>query len=52
MTSCAFITLLSFRINDVIVKVNDCDILGVPHQSAVDALKRAGNTVRMVSTII
>ncbi|XP_072035225.1 disks large homolog 1-like isoform X3 [Amphiura filiformis] len=38
----------TLKINDVIVKVNECDILGVPHQSAVDALKRAGNTVRML----
>ncbi|KAJ8031209.1 Disks large-like 1 [Holothuria leucospilota] len=36
------------QVNDVIVKVNDTQILGVTHEIAVDALKRAGNTVHMV----
>ncbi|XP_071839440.1 disks large homolog 4-like isoform X5 [Apostichopus japonicus] len=36
------------RVNDVIVKVNESQILGVSHEIAVDALKRAGNTVHMV----
>ncbi|XP_041482791.1 discs large homolog 1-like protein isoform X2 [Lytechinus variegatus] len=36
------------KVNDVICKVNECEILGVSHQQAVDALKRAGNTVHMV----
>ncbi|XP_033125050.1 disks large homolog 2-like [Anneissia japonica] len=36
------------QVNDVVVKVNESEILGVPHQEAVDALKRAGNTVHMI----
>ncbi|XP_071506436.1 disks large homolog 1-like [Diadema antillarum] len=36
------------KVNDVICKVNECEILGVSHQAAVDALKRAGNTVHML----
>ncbi|XP_030838007.1 disks large homolog 1 isoform X1 [Strongylocentrotus purpuratus] len=36
------------KVNDVICKVNEWEILGVSHQLAVDALKRAGNTVHMV----
>ncbi|GFT62409.1 hypothetical protein NPIL_260341, partial [Nephila pilipes] len=36
-------------VNDIIVKVNDTNVVDVPHCVAVDALKRAGNTVRLVS---
>nr|CFW94235.1 Eka-INAD4 protein [Euperipatoides kanangrensis] len=36
------------RINDVILKVNDIDVVDVPHATAVEALKRAGNTVHLV----
>lgn len=37
------------RVNDVILQVNDVPVVDVPHASAVDALKRAGNTVTLVS---
>lgn len=37
------------KINDVILKVNDVSVVNVPHSAAVDALKRAGNLVRLVS---
>lgn len=36
------------KINDVILKVNDVSVVNVPHAAAVDALKRAGNLVRLV----
>ncbi|GFY17008.1 disks large homolog 1 [Trichonephila clavipes] len=35
-------------VNDIIVKVNDTNVVDVPHCVAVDALKRAGNTVRLL----
>ncbi|CAG7818024.1 unnamed protein product [Allacma fusca] len=35
------------RIGDVIVRVNSTSVVDVPHATAVDALKRAGNTVRL-----
>nr|XP_018916915.1 PREDICTED: disks large homolog 4 isoform X5 [Bemisia tabaci] len=35
------------QVNDAIVKVNDCNLINVPHAAAVDALKRAGTTVKM-----
>lgn len=34
-------------VNDIITKVNDTPVVGVPHSAAVDALKRAGNTVTL-----
>jgi len=34
-------------IGDVIVRVNSTSVVDVPHATAVDALKRAGNTVRL-----
>ncbi len=37
------------RIGDVIARVNNVSVVDVTHASAVDALKRAGNTVRLVS---
>ena len=37
------------KINDVILKVNDVSVVNVPHSAAVEALKRAGNLVRLVS---
>ena len=40
------------RINDVILKVNDCSVVNVTHAQAVEALKKAGNTVHMVSYCI
>lgn len=36
------------RVNDTILQVNDVTVVDVPHASAVDALKRAGNTVKLV----
>lgn len=35
-------------VDDCILRVNDCDVQGVPHSEAVEALKRAGNTVKLV----
>jgi len=37
------------RLNDIIVSVNGVTTVGVTHAGAVDALKRAGYTVDMVS---
>ncbi|XP_017871388.1 PREDICTED: disks large 1 tumor suppressor protein isoform X5 [Drosophila arizonae] len=34
-------------INDIIVSVNDVSVVDVPHASAVDALKKAGNIVKL-----
>ncbi|XP_022209277.2 disks large 1 tumor suppressor protein isoform X27 [Drosophila obscura] len=34
-------------INDIIVSVNDVSVVDVPHASAVEALKRAGNAVKL-----
>lgn len=34
-------------INDIIVSVNDVSVVDVPHAGAVDALKRAGNHVKL-----
>ena len=45
------ITSLFFRMNDVIVKVNDDNVVNVTHSDAVDALKRAGTRVVLVSLI-
>lgn len=38
-------------IGDVILKVNNIEMVDVPHQVAVDALKTAGSVVRLVSCI-
>lgn len=35
------------RVNDTILQVNDVTVVDVPHAAAVDALKRAGNEVRL-----
>ncbi|XP_046472158.1 disks large 1 tumor suppressor protein isoform X5 [Neodiprion pinetum] len=35
------------RVNDTILQVNDASVVDVPHATAVDALKRAGNTVKL-----
>lgn len=40
------------RVSDTILQVNDVSVVDVPHASAVDALKRAGNTVKLVIIII
>lgn len=37
------------KVNDSILSVNDVSVVDVPHAMAVDALKRAGNTVKLVS---
>jgi disks large protein 1 len=37
------------RVNDTILQVNEVTVVDVPHAAAVDALKRAGNEVRLVS---
>lgn len=37
------------QVNDSIMAVNDVPVVDVPHAVAVDALKRAGNTVKLVS---
>lgn len=34
-------------VNDIIVSVNDVSVVDVPHASAVDALKKAGNIVKL-----
>lgn len=39
------------RVNDTILQVNDVSVVDVPHAAAVDALKRAGNTVKLVSCL-
>ena len=36
------------RVSDIIVSVNDVNVVNVPHSAAVEALKRAGNTVKLV----
>ena len=46
ITRCCF---TRFRMNDVIVKVNDDNVVNVTHADAVDALKRAGTRVVLVS---
>lgn len=40
-----------FRVNDIILSVNEVETVNVPHSAAVDALKRAGNQVRLVSSM-
>ncbi|CAK9797982.1 Disks large 1 tumor suppressor protein [Anthophora plagiata] len=35
------------RVNDTLLQVNDVSVVDVPHAAAVDALKRAGNTVKL-----
>ncbi|XP_038051206.1 disks large homolog 1-like isoform X2 [Patiria miniata] len=36
------------RLNDVIIRVNETEIHNVPHQNAVDALKKTGSIVNLV----
>ncbi|GFU51687.1 disks large homolog 1 [Trichonephila clavipes] len=36
------------QVNDIILKVNDVDLIDIPHSIAVDALKRAGNMVHLL----
>lgn len=35
-------------VNDIILAVNDVSVVEVPHAAAVDALKKAGVTVKLV----
>ena len=42
--------ILFFRINDIIVKVNEVDVSEATHSEAVDALKQAGTRVVLVGT--
>lgn len=44
LTLCSF---SCFRVNDVILKVNDMDVRDVTHSRAVEALKEAGSLVRL-----
>lgn len=37
------------QVNDSILMVNEVSVVDVPHAAAVDALKKAGNTVKLVS---
>ncbi|KAG8181354.1 hypothetical protein JTE90_007761 [Oedothorax gibbosus] len=36
------------QVNDIILKVNEVDLVEIPHSIAVDALKRAGNMVHLL----
>lgn len=38
---------LCFRVNDVILRVNEADVRDVTHSRAVEALKEAGSLVRL-----
>lgn len=37
------------KVNDIIVKVNSISLVNVPHATAVEALKKAGHSVTLVS---
>ncbi len=39
--------ILCFRVNDVILRVNEVDVRDVTHSRAVEALKEAGSLVRL-----
>lgn len=39
--------LLCFRVNDVILRVNELDVRDVTHSRAVEALKEAGSVVHL-----
>lgn len=38
---------MCFRVNDVILRVNEADVRDVTHSRAVEALKEAGSLVRL-----
>ncbi|KAG8036587.1 hypothetical protein G9C98_003909, partial [Cotesia typhae] len=40
------------RVNDTILQVNEVSVVDVPHASAVDALKKAGNTVKLENATV
>lgn len=46
LTDSAVFTLC-FRVNDVILRVNEVDVRDVTHSRAVEALKEAGSLVRL-----
>lgn len=39
------------KVNDSILQVNETHVVDVPHAVAVEALKKAGNTVKLVSIV-
>ncbi|XP_022248916.1 disks large homolog 1-like isoform X1 [Limulus polyphemus] len=41
-------TLPCFRVDDIILRVNNVDLVDVPHSVAVDALKRARDAVHLI----
>lgn len=41
------LNVLPFRVNDVILRVNEVDVRDVTHSRAVEALKEAGSLVRL-----
>ena len=51
MWSCDRVVCVCCRVNDIILSVNEVDTVGVTHSQAVDALKRAGNSVRLVCAV-
>lgn len=44
-------TSVHYRMNDIIVKVNETDVSNATHSEAVDALKQAGTRVVLVREI-
>jgi C-terminal processing protease CtpA/Prc len=47
----ALCSLILFRLNDIIVSVNDMSMTDVTHNQAVEALRCAGNIVQLVSKL-
>lgn len=41
-----------FRVNDIILQVNDVNVENVMHSLAVQALKDSGNSARLVSSTL
>ena len=41
------ILILVLKVNDIITHVNNVCVIDVPHSSAVEALKKAGNSVHL-----
>lgn len=40
------------HVNDIIVSVNEVSVVDVPHSGAVEALKTAGEKVKLVSSLL
>lgn len=40
------------HVNDIIVSVNEVSVVDVPHSGAVEALKTAGEKVKLVNSLI